>query len=72
MTGWARNEKLFAEIVRAAFGQRRKTLRNTLRDYLNGDDFNKLGIDAQLRAENLTVEEFTKVANCLNGRRAGG
>jgi 16S rRNA (adenine1518-N6/adenine1519-N6)-dimethyltransferase len=66
------NEKLFAEIVRAAFGQRRKTLRNTLRDYLNGDDFNKLGIDAQLRAENLTVEEFTKVANCLNGRRAGG
>ena len=66
-----RNEKLFAEIVRAAFGQRRKILRNTLRDYLSGDDFKKLGIDAQLRAENLTVAEFAKMANCLNEKMVG-
>ena len=30
-----RDEKLFAAIVRTAFGQRRKTLRNTLRGYLH-------------------------------------
>ena len=61
-----RNEKLFAAIVSAAFGQRRKTLRNTLRSYLNEADFEKLGIDAQLRAENLAVAEFAKVANYLD------
>ena len=63
-----RNEKLFAAIVRAAFGQRRKTLRNTLRGYLNEEDFAQLGIDAQLRAENLSVTEFASVANHLDGR----
>ncbi len=63
--GLVRNEKLFSEIVKAAFGQRRKTLRNTLRNYLNEEDFAQLGIDAQLRAENLGVTEFAKVANYL-------
>ncbi len=63
-----RNEKLFAEIVGAAFGQRRKTLRNTLRGYLNVEDFAQLGIDARLRAENLSVTEFASVANHLDGR----
>ncbi len=66
-----RNEKLFAAIVRTAFGQRRKTLRNTLRSHLGEEDFEKLGIDAQLRAENLGVTEFTKVANYLDERRIG-
>jgi len=61
-----RNEKLFADIVAAAFGQRRKTLRNTLRGYLNETDFDTLGIDAQQRAENLGVAEFSKIANYLN------
>ena len=63
-----RNEKLFAGIVSAAFGQRRKTLRNTLRGYLNEEDFAQLGIDAQLRAENLSVTAFASVANHLDGR----
>jgi len=57
------NEKLFAQIVAAAFGQRRKTLRNTLKAYLTEDDFARLGIDAQLRAENLGVAEFARITN---------
>ncbi len=63
-----RNEKLFGEVVGAAFGQRRKTLRNTLRGYLAEADFAQLGIDAQLRAENLSVAEFAGIANHLDGR----
>ncbi|MBI5429818.1 MAG: 16S rRNA (adenine(1518)-N(6)/adenine(1519)-N(6))-dimethyltransferase RsmA [Nitrosomonadales bacterium] len=63
-----RNEKLFAAIVRMAFGQRRKTLRNTLRAYLDEADFGKLAIDAQLRAENLAVADFIRVANYLDTR----
>lgn len=63
-----RNEKLFAAIVRTAFGQRRKTLRNTLRGYLDETDFEKLAIDPQLRAENLAVADFIKAANYLDKR----
>ena len=58
-----RDEKCFAAIVRAAFGQRRKTLRNTLKAYLAEEDFNWLEIDAQLRAENLDVAEFARIAD---------
>ncbi|BCK86287.1 ribosomal RNA small subunit methyltransferase A [Sideroxyarcus emersonii] len=66
------DEALFAQIVAAAFGQRRKTLRNTLRDYLQEGDFAELGIDAQLRAENLGVTEFARIANRLaNAHRPG-
>jgi len=65
-----RNEKLFAAIVAAAFGQRRKTLRNTLRSYLNEQDFEQLAINSQLRAENLKVSEFTKISNYLGAAGA--
>ncbi|NNM80637.1 MAG: 16S rRNA (adenine(1518)-N(6)/adenine(1519)-N(6))-dimethyltransferase RsmA [Gallionella sp.] len=58
-----RDEKRFAAIVATAFGQRRKTLRNTLRTYLGESDFARLGIDPQLRAENLAVGDYIRVAN---------
>ncbi len=64
-----RDEKLFAEIVAAAFSQRRKTLRNTLRDYLAEADFASLAVDANLRAENLGFAEFARMANWLHERR---
>lgn len=56
------DEILFAQIVAAAFGQRRKTLRNTLKSYLTETDFEHLQIDAQQRAENLGVAEFARIA----------
>ena len=63
------DEKLFAEIVKAAFGQRRKTLRNTLRGHLAEADFARLGIDATLRAENLGYLEFAKMSNWISMQR---
>jgi 16S rRNA (adenine1518-N6/adenine1519-N6)-dimethyltransferase len=63
-----RDTALFAEVVAAAFGQRRKTIRNTLRAYLQEGDFVTLGIDPQLRAENLGVAEFARVTNYCNQR----
>ena len=63
-----RDEKLFAAIVATAFGQRRKTLRNTLKAYLNENDFAALRIDAQLRAENLGVEEFARITGYVGSR----
>lgn len=61
----ARDEALLAKIVTSAFGQRRKTLRNTLKGVLDDQGFTALGIDPQLRAENLPVAEFVAIANYL-------
>lgn len=63
----ANDEALFAKVVLAAFGQRRKTLRNTLKGLLNDDGFAQLQLDSQLRAENLSVEQFVQIANFLSG-----
>ncbi len=61
----AKDEKLFAKVVLSAFGQRRKTLRNTLKGLLDDEGFKKLNIDPQLRAENLSVAQFVSIANHL-------
>jgi 16S rRNA (adenine1518-N6/adenine1519-N6)-dimethyltransferase len=56
----------FRRLVKAAFAQRRKTLRNTLRaaGYENLDETSeKTGIDFQRRGETLTLEEFAILAN---------
>lgn len=61
----AKNTQLFAKVVLAAFGQRRKTLRNTLKGLLDDAGFAALEIDSQLRAENLSVAQFVAIANFL-------
>ncbi len=63
-----RDEVLFGRVVAAGFGQRRKTLRNTLREFLAGEAFAQLEIDPQLRAEDLGVAEFARIANWLHAR----
>jgi 16S rRNA (adenine1518-N6/adenine1519-N6)-dimethyltransferase len=57
------DEALFARIVQQAFGQRRKTLRNTLKGLLDDQDFAALGIDPQVRAEQLDLATFARLAN---------
>jgi len=52
----------FQRIVRAAFGQRRKTLRNSLRLLLDDAAFARAGIDHRRRAEDLTLEEFARLS----------
>jgi 16S rRNA (adenine1518-N6/adenine1519-N6)-dimethyltransferase len=61
----AKDTALFAKVVMAAFGQRRKTLRNTLKGLLDDAGFAALNIDSQLRAENLSVAQFVAIANFL-------
>lgn len=61
----AKDTVLFAKIVLAAFSQRRKTLRNTLKGLLNDAGFSALNIDSQFRAENLSVAQFVAISNYL-------
>ncbi|MEO8003383.1 MAG: 16S rRNA (adenine(1518)-N(6)/adenine(1519)-N(6))-dimethyltransferase RsmA [Betaproteobacteria bacterium] len=64
----AKDEKTFADVVTRAFGQRRKTLRNTLREILSPADFEGLGIDPGARGETLGVADFVRMANLVADR----
>lgn len=56
------NRKKLDQIVKLAFNQRRKTLRNSLKGALNEDTFNRAGIDSNLRAENLSVADYVRLS----------
>jgi len=64
----ARDEASFARVVSAAFMQRRKTLRNALRKYLNEAELTAIGIDPQSRAQELSVAQFVAIADYLGTR----
>ena len=53
----------FAEVVRAAFGQRRKTLRNALNGVCTPAQFEAAGVAPDARAEQLEVAAFIRLAN---------
>ena len=57
------------QVVRRAFGQRRKTLRNSLAGLLEAEDYAALGIAPGLRAENLAVADFVAISNYLAEKR---
>ena len=56
---------LFARVVRDAFGQRRKTLRNALSQVCDAAAITAAGIRPELRAEQLPVADFVRLANAL-------
>lgn len=58
--------KMLEVVVREAFSQRRKTLRNSLKKLLLENEITELGIDANLRAENISLEAFAKLANAVS------
>jgi 16S rRNA (adenine1518-N6/adenine1519-N6)-dimethyltransferase len=66
-----KDDKLFFRAVKSGFGQRRKTLLNSLS---SGSGFEKdqvkeildmAGIEPSRRAETLTIDEFAKIANAM-------
>ena len=58
-----KDHKRFAEVVKAAFGQRRKTLRNALNNVVSAEQFVAAGVRPDARAEQLDVAEFIALAN---------
>lgn len=60
----------FREIVKAAFGQRRKTLRNALKPLGPAavDAIEAAGVDPRARAETLSVEQLDAIARAFEGR----
>ncbi len=66
-----KDEKLMFRLVRAAFNQRRKTLKNSLTNSLElsftkeqiDEAIEKLGVSATIRGEALTLKQFAELAN---------
>jgi 16S rRNA (adenine1518-N6/adenine1519-N6)-dimethyltransferase len=59
------NEKDFISIVKTAFNQRRKTLRNSLKSYNFNPELIKQNV-LQLRAEQLSIDDFIELTNCIS------
>ena len=76
----AHDEQLLKAIVRAAFGQRRKTLANSLGNAPNvpagremvAEALEKMGLDAAVRGEKLTLDQFVRLADLLEQGGAAG
>jgi len=62
------DEKLFWQVVKAGFNQRRKTLRNAVSSLMNKE---KMGDEPllDLRAERLTVADFVRLTNLIMAGR---
>lgn len=63
------DDQVFFQVVKAGFGQRRKTLNNSLMGVegitkeIAGEALEATGIEPSRRAETLTLEEFAKLSN---------
>ena len=57
--------EIFRALVRESFGKRRKTMRNSLKDFFERKKINcgKIDFDFSRRPENLTIDEFVSLAN---------
>lgn len=58
-------------VCQEGFGQRRKTIRNSFREFINAEQLESLGVDPNLRPENLTLAQFVSIANWLTTHKQG-
>jgi len=61
------DEACFDNLVRRAFSQRRKTLRNALRSVVSSAQWEACGIDPGRRAETLHLVDFARLSNEVSG-----
>jgi 16S rRNA (adenine1518-N6/adenine1519-N6)-dimethyltransferase len=61
----AKDYVFFQDLVKQAFGQRRKTLRNCLKKLITDADWQHLTVDPKLRPEQLSVEDYVTISNAL-------
>lgn len=60
------NPKMLENVVRIAFTQRRKTIRNSLKTLLPASEIEALNIDSGLRPENLSLQDYVRISDFLS------
>jgi len=63
----ANNYSHFANLVRDAFSQRRKIIRNSLKEKVSDEIWQQANINSQLRPEQLSIEDYVNLSNILIG-----
>lgn len=58
--------KTLERVCAQAFNQRRKTIRNSLKEVIDADSLTQLGIDPSQRAEALSLKDFAAIANWVD------
>ena len=74
------NEKMLFKVIRASFNQRRKTLANGLKNYGGiplskeqiQESIEELGVEANIRGEKLSLEQFAQLSNIINKKLKEG
>ncbi|GAC13153.1 16S rRNA (adenine(1518)-N(6)/adenine(1519)-N(6))-dimethyltransferase RsmA [Aliiglaciecola lipolytica] len=61
-----KDEKMLNQACAQAFNQRRKTIRNSLKKLIEEKQLEDLGINPELRAENLSLADYATIANFLS------
>ena len=62
------NESIFHKVVTQSFAQRRKTLRNNLKQIFSDQDILSLDIEPSIRAESLSLEQFVQLSNLASNK----
>lgn len=57
-----------SSLVQQAFSQRRKTLRNCLKDTLDSDEITSLGIDPAARPQTLSLDDYVRLCQFLSAK----
>jgi 16S rRNA (adenine1518-N6/adenine1519-N6)-dimethyltransferase len=60
-----RDPALLENVVRTAFNQRRKTLKNSLKSIMSAETMANLPVDTSLRPENLTLEDYVLISDAI-------
>lgn len=63
-----KDKKQFAQLVSQAFNQRRKTLRNSLKEWLSAEEIEACGIQAMARPETLDLAEFACLSDAVSNK----
>jgi len=61
----ANDFKKFEDVVKQAFNQRRKTLRNSLKTLVDADVWANVSVRPEQRPEELTVQQFVEISNAI-------
>ena len=67
----AKDSDCLQTVIRTAFNQRRKTLRNSLRTIIPEALLDRIAINKNLRPQNITLNEYVEISNAICNHTAG-
>ncbi len=67
----AADASVLQSVIRGAFNQRRKTLKNSLKGIISEEALQQLPVDITLRPENLTLQDYVVISDAISSQTEG-